>query len=168
MAATISYNPPSLSSFLTDSITTIKAAAHPPDNISMLYLPTSHNTSVHLDLSPSGPGAAPACLLVSRLNYTISTNVVKTCNITVRTGTTVKTILDTIKSANYDRYKFAEGGQGCRFWVDKMVTLLQERQIAVNEIETQAVHNDLQRVWSSEGQPVPAAQLTGMSPGTFY
>lgn len=112
MATTISYIPPSLSSSLTDSITTIKAAAHPPDNISstsekktnhwVLYLPTSHNTLARLDLSPSGPGAAPACLLVSRLNYTILTNVMKTCDITVRAGTTVKTIVDTIESANYD------------------------------------------------------------------
>lgn len=178
MASTIAFIPRSLSSSLEDAITTIKAAAQTPNVVSttsekqtnhwVFYLPTPHNTSIRFDLSPSGPSAAPACLIVSRLDSAMSRDVVKTCNISVRPGTTVKTILDILKSANYDRYTFSEGGQGCRFWVGKVVTLLQEREVAVNENEIQALHNALQQVWSSDNQPVPAAQQFGIIPGTFY
>ncbi|KGY15542.1 hypothetical protein PABG_11534 [Paracoccidioides brasiliensis Pb03] len=83
-------------------------------------------------------------------------------------GTTAQTILEAIKSANYDRYKFAEGGQGCRFWLDKVAALLQENRITDSESETQAARSALQQVWYSESQLFPAAQITGMTPGASH
>ncbi|KGQ01863.1 hypothetical protein PAAG_11439 [Paracoccidioides lutzii Pb01] len=65
--------------------------------------------------------------------------------------------------------KFAEGGQVCNsFWVDKVVALLQENRITASESETQAARSALQQVWYSESQLVPAAQITGMTPGAFH
>ncbi|ODH42626.1 hypothetical protein ACO22_01151 [Paracoccidioides brasiliensis] len=83
-------------------------------------------------------------------------------------GTTAQTILEAIKSANYDRYKFAEGGQGCRFWLDKVAALMQENRITDSESETQAARSALQQVCYSESQLFPAAQITGMTPGASH
>ncbi|KGM92684.1 uncharacterized protein PADG_11141 [Paracoccidioides brasiliensis Pb18] len=60
------------------------------------------------------------------------------------------------------------GGQGCRFWLDKVAALMQENRITDSESETQAARSALQQVCYSESQLFPAAQITGMTPGASH
>ena len=155
MSATIAYIPPSLSSTLAAlTITGIKVAAHLPDeawsgkktNHWVLHFVLSQNESVRFDLSPTGPDCSPGCLIVRELDYTVSSNAVKTCDLSVRGGLTVQAIIDLLRSAHYDRYKFSATGQGCRFWVDSVVALLLQHDFLAVESEAQSARAALQKV----------------------
>lgn len=115
MAPTITYIPPSVSSTLaTLPVLSIKAAAHTPDNVSngkktnhwVLYLKISQTESVRLDISPTSAITGAGCLIVSKLGYVVSSNAVKTCDLAVRGGLTVKSILDCLQSEHKDRFRF--------------------------------------------------------------
>lgn len=122
--ATIAYIPPSLASTLaTLTVTGITAAAHRPIDVStgkrtnhwVLHNVISQDKSVRFDFSPTGADSGAGCLIVRQLDYAVSSNAIKTCDLAVRGGLTVKDILDLLLSVHYDRYKFTAGGQGCRF-----------------------------------------------------
>lgn len=177
MTPTITYIPPSLSSTLaTLPVLGIKAAAHPPDNVSngkktnhwVLHLQISQTGSVRLDISPTGVSTGAGCLIVRKLDYIVSSNAVKTYDLAVRGGLTVKSILDCLQSEHKDRFRFTSSGQGCRFWVDSLLALLRQRQITTVGSETQTARAALQRVWGLGGQLVPAASQTPIMQGTFY
>lgn len=114
----------------------------------------SEGESIRLDLSPTYTGAA--CLIIRKLDYSISLNVVKACDLSVRGGLTAKDIVDLLQSVHYDRYRFSDGGQGCRFWVDSVLMLFQDHQITTVENEVQDAREALQSVWGAEGQLEPA------------
>lgn len=175
--ATIAYIPPSLASTLaTLTVTGIKVAAHPPDDVSsgkktnhwVLYNVISQDKSVRFDFSPTGADSGAGCLIVRKLDYTVSSNAIKTYDLTVREGLTVQNLIDLLLSVHYDRYRFSASGQGCRFWVDSVVTLLQQHGHIVVESEAQTARTALQSVWGPEGQLLPAANQTPIVQGTFY
>lgn len=113
-------------------------------------------------------GFCSAVLVVSKLDYVVSTNVVKTCDLAVRGSLTVKSIVDCLRSEHKDQFRFTPGGQGCRLWVNSVLVLLRQRQITTIESETQTARATIQRVWRLGGQPVPAASQTPIVQGTFY
>ncbi len=113
-------------------------------------------------------GACAACLIISKLEHLVSTDVVKTCNLSVRESLTMKTITDLLHSVHYDQYRFTSGGQGCRFWVDSVLNLLQNHQITVDENEVQAAREALKRVWGDGQQLLSADEQTDIVPGNFY
>lgn len=178
MAATIAYVPSTLSSTLgTHKVVQIIAAAHEPDTLQaqgtkqtnhwVFYLTTSQNASIRLDLSPTSATTGIACLIVRKLDYIVSANAVKTCNLPVNGDRSVKSIIDLLQTRHYDRYKFAPGGQGCRYWVDSVLALLHEHQITAQN-ETQVARAAILKVWGTGGTLLPAADQTDIVPGTFY
>ena len=80
----------------------------------------------------------------------------------------VKEIVDTILSAHYDKYRFTSGGQGCRFWVTKVLALLKERNFITDETQFVEAQDLLRKVWISGGAEAPANQQTGIEEGSFY
>lgn len=127
MTSTLFYLPPSLVSTLAIlPVLRITAAAHAADNMSncqktnhwVLQLIISQTESIRLDFSPNDTSIGAANLIIRKLEDLVSSNMVKTCDLTVRKGLTVESILDCLLSEHKDRYRFTAGGQGCRFWVD--------------------------------------------------
>ena len=77
-------------------------------------------------------------------------------------------VVDAIKAAGYDRYKFTADGQGCRYWVGNVLEILEQRSISANSSQVNAAQEALKKVWDRSGVPVGASSQTGVSPGTFY
>ena len=176
MAPTISYIPPSLSSTLaTLPLLGIQTAAHHPDdtlngkktNHWVLYLQISETKSVRLDISPTGDSTEAACLIVRKLDYVVSSNAVKICGLTVREALSVQSSIDCLESEHKERYRFTSG-QGCRFCVDSVLALLQQRQITTVESQTQTARAALQKVWGGEGELLPDEFQSSIEQGTFY
>lgn len=127
MASTLFDLPPSLVSTLAIlPVPGITAAAHAADNLSncqktnhwVLQLVISQTDSIRLDFSPNDTSIGAANLIIRKLENLVSSNMVKTCDLTVRKGLTGEPILDCLLSEHKDRYRFTAGGQGCSFWVD--------------------------------------------------
>ena len=172
MARTIAYIPSSLSSKLEDfNILSIRTVAQDPfdlpdgkqTNHTVLYLKTTSNEYNCLDMNPQDI-EDNGCLITSK-NDSVS-GAVKTVDLAVSAGTTAKAILDHVLIAGMDRYKFTQGGQGCRYWVDSVLVLLQKHQIIESEIHT--ARNALNQVWGQGGKLVPGAKQSAHVYGTFY
>lgn len=80
------------------------------------------------------------------MNYVISLNAVKTCDLAVRGGLIVTSFMDCILSEHYDPFRYAAGGQDCRFWIESLIGLLQLRQLTTVGSETQTARAALQSV----------------------
>ncbi len=127
MSNTVAFIPSSLSTRLSQMpVSGIYVAAQPPDlaaasepgqassgtqktNHWVLYLITSPQTSVRFDLSPTGTGSG--VLIISNLDYVMSSDVVKVYTLSIKEGISVQSVLETIQQSGYDRYSFT-GGQG--------------------------------------------------------
>ncbi|KAB8069844.1 hypothetical protein BDV29DRAFT_182019 [Aspergillus leporis] len=179
--STIQYIPASLAaSAASYPISCIYACAHPANptgppgtaaaskmtNHWVFHFVTNSNESLRLDPSPSGPNFS-IVLIVTKKTYTYSHNAVKSVQISTR-GLSFKTIIDLIHGKKYDKYQFAAGGQGCRFWVSSVIELLKNAGYIQNTAEFHAAISALQTVWGPNGQSLPASQQTPITQGTFF
>jgi hypothetical protein len=107
----------------------------------VLHCVTNQNESLRLDPSPSGPNLSMV-LIVTRKSYAYSHNAVRTVQLSTP-GLTFGTFVELLASSKYDKYQFTAGGQGCRFWVHRVIDLLRSRGYVQNVAEFQAATNAL-------------------------
>jgi hypothetical protein len=93
---------------------------------------------------------------------------VKTVQMNVTPGTTVKGLLSTIADARYDKYQFSESGQGCRYWISRTAKLLQSKgHLTEDDDGVDTLEEVLRTVWAFDGNPVPDSEQTGIQRGNF-
>lgn len=173
------YLPSSLAS-TTDQLTVVKvvAAAHSPspvapDSSAMVnhwcfYLQTSSRQSVRFDMTPSGNSGVKdksgmaGVLMVQKLDYLLSNQVVKSYDLTLKESITVKDFADVIQGEGYDKYDFNSSGIGCRYWVTKVLELLHERGLIGSYSD---VTDALPKAWGS-GRQLPHGK--NVEQGTFH
>jgi hypothetical protein len=142
---TVQYIPPSRKDTIRQKqVSMIRAVGHEriPWNTRFtnhwcLYLETSPNTSVRLDMTPTYTypstvvtGGSKGTLIVSELNYVVSQHAKKIILIQPTQGLRVSHIVDALMLAGHDRYEFDSNGVGCRMWTSNALTLLQSKNYA--------------------------------------
>ncbi|TFK72074.1 hypothetical protein BDN72DRAFT_836648 [Pluteus cervinus] len=157
---------------LDESIVSLHFIAHPSDPNIPLPNPTNHwssylelatNKLVHLDVIPSGPDAGQGCICLSSREPSVTSDwsYKKTCLIS--NNVTLNGFLELIIKKNRDKYNFADGGEGCRFWLSVVLEDLVEAGIISREDgdETQVA---LPKYWSKPGTSTDRP----MAVGTFW
>lgn len=178
--STIQYIPPSLSSSVSNlPISSIFACAHPPNqtgapgtsassqmtNHWVLHCVLNPNESLRIDPSPSGLNFS-LVLIISKKTYAYSHNAVKTVQVPTP-GLTLAKLLAHVTGHKYDKYQFASGGQGCRFWVSKVIELLRSGGYIQTGAECQTALNALNVVWGPGSVPLASAQQSPVVAGRF-
>lgn len=128
--------------------------------------------SLELDPSPSGPNLSIVPIVTRRTAFTYSpdNDVVKTVrlDITPNLDLTFGRFVALLVEKGYDRYQFTSTGQGCRFWISNLVSLLRDEGYIQDSRQAQEAVDALGTVWGAGGQPVPASQQSPISPGRFF
>lgn len=132
-----------------------------------LYLQTSKNTSVRLDMAPSYnvpsttiAGGSKGILVVRELDYLYSHSATKDILIRSQEGLYVGHIVDALVDAKRDRYEFNSEGVGCRRWTTDSLSLLQQRRWG-NSAEFEDAKKAITKVWP-DGSNLP------LDPGAYY
>lgn len=170
--STIQYIPTSLPSSVSSlRVSCIFACAHPPEQTGTPDQMTNHwvlNCAIkqteylRIDPSPSGLNSSMV-LIVSKRSYADS---VKTVQISTA-GLTFGRLLELVVSQKYGKYQFSPAGQGCRFWVSKVIELLRSEGYVNSAMELQAAISALHLVWDSNSQPLPFCQQSPVVAGRF-
>ncbi|KAL2222871.1 hypothetical protein M432DRAFT_665527 [Thermoascus aurantiacus ATCC 26904] len=128
--------------------------------------------SLELDPSPSGPNLSIVPIVTRRTAFTYSpdNDVVKTVrlDITPNLDLTFGRFVALLVEKGYDRYQFTSTGQGCRFWISNLISLLRDEGYIQDSRQAQEAVDALGTVWGAGGQPVPASQQSPISPGRFF
>ena len=156
----------------------IYASAHPPTSVPdaegsparpktnhwVLYLAISQTESLRLDPSPGADNNMT--LIVSRKNYLYSNNAVKTIQLDAVANLTVGNVIEYLQSSNYLQYQFSTGGQGCRYWIYSVISLLQSVAYIVGDSQVEDATAALQLVWDAHGK-VRDEEQSDIIAGTF-
>ncbi|RMZ85058.1 hypothetical protein DV738_g347, partial [Chaetothyriales sp. CBS 135597] len=163
---TVQYVPPSRKdSIQQKEVIRIFAVAHEQQawgqdkltNHWCLYLQTSGDTSVCVDMSPSHtypstrlPGGSKGILVVSELaDTTIPKNATKVTEIQPLQELRVQHIIDALTEAGHDRYEFDHDGVGCRLWVSSTLALLQTNGYG-DSGQIQEAQAAIRKLWPDE------------------
>jgi len=175
----IAFIPKSLSNQVANlPILSIYASAHPPTPVAgpsgsttnqktnhwVLYLAISQTESLRLDPSPGSDNTMT--LIISKKSYLYSNNAVKTVQLTCVENLTVGNVVEYLRSSNYIKYRFSTSGQGCRYWVNSVISLFSPAYITVGS-QVQEARDALQVVWDTHGKASDIEQ-TGIVAGAFY
>ena len=148
-----------------DGITQPSKPSSPKTNHWVLHCTMSPNKSLRFDPSPSGPNLSMV-LIITEEDSHCPLDGVKNVHVGV-SGLTVQKFAALLVSAEYDQYRFTPSGQGCRYWMHRVVELLEVSGHAPNAAETALAVDALRRVWAQGEQLVPGPEQSPMAPGTF-
>ncbi|PYI11239.1 hypothetical protein BO78DRAFT_466391 [Aspergillus sclerotiicarbonarius CBS 121057] len=151
----LQFIPPSTKqTTLSQPISHLLITAHEPlprgGNHCTIYIPTTPSTStpssnttpissIQLDMTPSyttpattkptNPAGAGSkgILILSALPYTLPPRATKSFRIDIRPGYKIADLVDLLVSEGRHKYEFNAEGEGCRFWVDGVVELFEEK-----------------------------------------
>ncbi|RDL33154.1 Uncharacterized protein BP5553_08593 [Venustampulla echinocandica] len=133
----------------------------------VIYFAISSTHSIRFDPSPTGQNSSLDLIITSK-HYAFTENAAKVSHLTPAAGLTVGQVIDHIVNSKYDQYQFSFSGQGCRYWVYSIATLLRSAGYLTSDAEVDAAARTLQVVWTTRGEPVADVQQTGMTQGIFY
>jgi len=175
----VAFIPKSLANEITNlPVLSIYAAAHPETAVTspsgstaspktnhwVLYLAISKTESIRLDPSPGSDDKMT--LIVTKKDYLLSANAVKSIQLYTVKNLTVGNIIDHLRSSKYDQYRFNAGGQGCRYWIYSVINLLRSAQYLVDESQVEEAKLALKFVWGKYGK-VKDEEQVGIVAGTF-
>jgi len=174
----IAYIPKSLSTDIANiPALSISAVAQPPIPVFATSSPvkTNHWTLcvyvtptevVQLDPSPSGLNGSMSPT-ITRIELKPGTGGVKTIQLSLGEGFSVGDIIKEIERRVLDKYRFSEGGQGCRFWVHEVVRGLEEAGIVTDASGLGILAEAVKNVWDWNGKGLEEEQ-SGNVCGSFY
>ena len=179
MASTVTFIPPSLSKSIESlPVLAIYPAAHSPSPVALtstsmtnhwaFYLATSADTSICVDMSPTGSTTRAGALLVSRVDGVLSNSVAKAVKVPVAANTIVKSVVDLLQAKGYDRYNFSASGQECRNWSGYVLDMLQAEGVTTSQEATAQAKSALLSVWTDEGHLAPAENQSADPKGELY
>ncbi|KIJ94206.1 hypothetical protein K443DRAFT_683936 [Laccaria amethystina LaAM-08-1] len=138
------------------SISHIHFIAHPnednsgsdgqqPTNHWTMYLETSPNSSVHVDVVLDDNDVAMVMLETEQVNYD-AYNVFHKSLPVIGEGCSVATVLDVLITKKRDVYRFTPVGEGCRYWLSIVVLDLVDAGL-VNREDAQDAIDGLGMYW---------------------
>ena len=89
-----------------------------------LFFAISEKESISLDMVKHGADNPKGNLGVLGRNYPVSNTGVLSIPMIQAPGLTVTTVLDIIQSNGLLRYQYTPAGEGCRYWIKRVVDLL--------------------------------------------
>jgi len=110
-----------------------------------MYLETSPNSSVHVDVVPDDNDVAMVMLETEQVNYD-AYNVFHKPLPVIGEGCSVATVLDVLITKKRDVYRFALVGEGCRYWLSIVVLDLVDAGL-VNREDAQDAVDALGMYW---------------------
>ena len=125
----------------------------------------SEAESIRLD--PSLDTDYNLILIVSRKNYLHTNNAVKIIQLNVNADLTVGKFIEYLQSSNYIQYQFTTGGQGCRYWIYSVISLMRSAAYILDDSRVEDATAALQLVWDETGK-VRDDEQSGMIAGTFH
>jgi hypothetical protein len=130
----------------------------------VIYLQVHQGGSVRLDMSPHHLPGEDATLIIKRLDYNVSNDIVYQLEIPVISGLYVRHVLDRITSKGHHKYRYGEKILECRCWVYTVMCSLEEASW-VSGI-TRKVYDAVSNSWTTGGAKLP--QTPAWTQGTFY
>jgi len=128
-----------------------------------MYLETSPNSSVQVDVAPDDNDIAMVMLETEQVNYD-AYNVFHKSLPVISEGCSVATLLDVLITKKRDVYRFAPVGEGCRYWLSIVVLDLVDAGL-VNRGDAQDAINGLGMYWCFP--PGTCSFARGIARGSF-
>lgn len=143
-----------------------KAKSYLSLNHWMFYLQTSSNASVRLNMEDAfkkgirDKSGHEGILKAGTQKYHLSSDVVKHIEVGLtRSNITVKEILSVIQEKGYQNYDFNSNGEGCRYWVKKVLELFKEKTLVSN------ISLAIQKAFDKNGKRTTGKSIES---GTFH
>ncbi|KAL9105977.1 MAG: hypothetical protein Q9227_008932 [Pyrenula ochraceoflavens] len=138
----------------------------PKTNHWVLFCAFNDHEYIQVDPSPSGPNMT-ITVIFSLENHPFDTSMVKSTPLAPK-GLTLKTLIDRIKTKQYDKYRFANEGQGCRHWIYTIINMLKSEGRLYSIPQVDDALDAIRKIWKTKDEQVPDDEATGIVEGTFF
>lgn len=179
MTSTLTYNPPDILDGNEETLKSIGIQALEPYNSPTDDNPdamTNHwvlefwgHNGIAMDFRPTGRADRSGALTICHRTGYVEKEA-KNHFLAVEDGWKVKDVIDMIIEARYDRYRFAEGSRGSRFWVTEVLRFLAKKRVVKRNQEDGGMRRAtwmLKKVWVGEDL-VEEEEQSGIVGGGFY
>lgn len=131
----------------------------------VLHLAISPTEAIQLDPSPNSENTMT--LIVSRKDNVCAHNAIQAVRLDCVEDLTAGAIVEYLRSKKYIQYEFSSTGQGCRYWLSSLLTLLCVATYVVDSFQVAEAAMALKIVWDEHGKARDEEQ-TGVVAGKFY
>lgn len=128
-----------------------------------IYLTTTNDMYIMINMTlPLFKGSSTNGILkMEEKIYGISKSISSKINITNVDGKTVKDFKDVILNNGYNKYKFTDNGEGCRYWVSLVISLFEENRLIALGSRT-LLDSEIERIASENPSKVPFPIIKGV------
>ena len=80
---------------------------------------------------------------------------------------TVNGLLEIIEAKGFNRYQFAADGQGSRYWMKRLIEVLNYNEHIEQPSEATAIVSRLEKTWDEKGKEIKDRRASGIVKGRF-